>query len=172
MHPVRTLVVAATLAQAAHAFTVDGFSSGMSREQVAAVAESRALEVWEMQRGSVAIGRRSDLRVDGTFAFCDGALFVFSHSVDFDADYFQLMRDFLAKYGQPREISTAEHPWTGQGRGKIRSIDTVWVTSSDRVSISLTPEGRDGKGQLRYNRSVNVSYVSKTSCSMGHFRNE
>jgi len=151
----------------AGSFTADDFTSGMSRGALVAIAASRSLEVWDIAAGSVAMGRRSELRVDGTFAFCEDGLYAYNHNVDFDVDYFQTVQKLLADYGQPTKLATELQSWVGPGGGYVRSVQLIWRRGDDRVTVNVAPEGRDGKGALRHNRHASVSYLARSKCSAG-----
>jgi len=159
----------AVLSLAARAFTADGFTSGMSPSDLASVAASRSLEAWEHSDGIFAVGKRSESRVDGTFTFCDSKLFAYNRVLDFDVEYFQTVQRFLAEFGQPNRLTTEEQPWPGPGGGYVRSVQLLWTRGDDRVTLSVIPEGRDGRGALRHNRSATVSYLSRTRCSAKQF---
>jgi hypothetical protein len=154
----------------AYSFSVDGFSSGSSPQAIMSIAKERSLDAWDILHDNLAIGKQSESRVDGTFAFCDNQLFVYSRSIDFDADFFPMAKKISDQYGDAVKIKTSEQTWNGNGGGFIRSITLVWYKDKDKIELSFVPEGRDGKGSLRYNRGASISYMAKTKCSVSQFK--
>jgi hypothetical protein len=152
------------LATGATAFDIDGFRSGMTREQLSAEAKNGGLEANQGPYGSWYIGKAAENRIDGTFSFCGKALVSYHRSVDFDVDYTPSLRTFIEKHGQPRRVRTTQNPWTGPGGGSIARVDMAWYAGNDRITLSFSPEGRDGKGQLRHNRGASISYDAKNPC--------
>jgi hypothetical protein len=146
------------------AFTVDGVQSQMTQEQLSNLAASRGREIWETLAGVWVVGKRSEYQIDGLFAFCGGGLIAYNRNFDFDADYMTILRSFLEKYGQPRRVEVSQNNIEGANPGIISTTRMIWYSGVDRVILSFNPEGRDGRGQLRYNRSANVGYASKNKC--------
>lgn len=167
MNP-RVLVVLllAVISYGAGAFDVDGYRTGMTREQLLRAAQSRGRDLWETPiHGNLAIGSRAELQIDGTFFLCEDSLVVYMKSVDFDVDYVPTLEMFLAKYGKPKTISTSQSPWTGPGGGNVRRVEMSWTMGNDDITLSFSPEGRDGKGALRHNRASSIRYKSDSSCT-------
>ena len=152
-------------ALSSEAFEVDGFRSGMTREQLTTEAVNRGLEVKEGPYGSILIGKFAEYRIVGSFGFCGDALIAYSHSIDFDVDYIPTLRTTIERLGQPQRVRTLQSPWSGSGGGNVQSVGMTWYTGNDRINLSFNPEGRDGKGQLRYFRSASIDYASKNACS-------
>ena len=51
----------------------------------------------------------------------------------------------------------------------IESIDMLWKRGDGtELSISFTPEGRDGAGTLRYNRGTSISYIDRSRVCPTH----
>jgi hypothetical protein len=147
-----------------YAFNADGFYSGMTHKQFTAEARNRGLETKEGPNGNWLIGKFSDYRIDGTFFFCGDALMLYNRSVDFDVDYIPTLNSFIEKFGQPRSTRTTINPWYGPGGGDVQSVEMLWFSSNDRITLSFSPEGRDGKGQLRHYRGASISYMLKNRC--------
>ena len=152
-----------------HAFDVDGFRSGMSREELNAVASFRSFETWNTGPSSVSMGKPAESRIDGSFAFCNRQLSSYSRAVDVDADYYQVVHELLLKYGQPTKVLAKEEPWIGTGGGSIRSIEMFWRHGKERTDVRLSPEGSDGTGALRYKRYASISFVARTTCNSKYF---
>lgn len=164
-----SLLLATGFNLSATAFTADGYKSGMSRAEVTTIASGRSLEIWDVAEGVIALGIRSDFRIDGTITFCESRLYAYNRNIDFDADYVQTLQRFLSEYGQPARVFTGEQPWSGPGSGYVRSAQMSWWKGDDRVSLTVVPEGRDGKGMLRHNRNANVSFLARSKCSFDQF---
>jgi hypothetical protein len=147
---------------AASAFDVDGYRSGMASADVAAIAHRQGLEMWQFGSipGAWATGIRAQSRIDATFSFCPSTgLVSYSHSLDPDNVYLPTMERTIAAWGQP-QVGVRRQVWTGPGGGDIESIVMLWKRSDGtELTVSFTPEGRDGAGALRYNRSASVSYL-------------
>jgi hypothetical protein len=152
-------------AECANAFDVDGFHSGMSREQLSVEATSRGLEVKEGADGSWFIGKFADQRIDGVFSFCGESMNSYSRSIDFDVDYIPMLNSLIDKSGQPRRVRTTQNQWTGSGGGNIQNVGMLWYVNNDRITLSFNTEGRDGKGQLRYYRNATIMYHAKSRCT-------
>jgi hypothetical protein len=44
-------------------------------------------------------------------------------------------------------------------------VDKSWRVGVDEISLKFNPEGRDGRGNLRYSRSASVTYhVAEAGC--------
>ena len=156
---------------AASAFDVDGYRSGMTPADVATVAQRQGLEMWQMANmpGDWAIGIRAQYRIDATFAFCaPTGLVSYSHSLDPDNAYLLTIERTIAAWGQPK-INVRRQVWTGPGGGEIESIDMLWKRGDGtELSVSYTPEGRDGAGALRYNRGASISYLDRPRTCPAH----
>lgn len=159
------------MSSAAAAFDVDGYRSGMTPAEVAAIAQRNGLEMWQMPNmpGAWAIGIRAQYRVDATFAFCaPTGLVAYSHSLDPDNAYLPAVERAIAAWGQPK-VSVRREVWTGPGGGDVESIDMLWKRSDGtELSVSFGPEGRDGKGALRYNRGASIGYVDRLRTCAAH----
>lgn len=148
----------------ANAFDIDGFRSGMTREQLILEAKNRGLEAKESAYGSWIIGEFATYRIDGNFSFCGEGLVSYNRMVDFDVDYIPSLQNLIEKHGQPHLIRTTKNPWSGPGGGYILGVEVTWYANNDRIQLSFYPEGRDGKGQLRHNRTASISYFTKNTC--------
>lgn len=154
----------ATSIHTSFAFTVDGIQSQMTLEQLGNSAAIRGREIWETIGGNWVVGKRSESQIDGIFSFCGAGLITYNRNIDFDADYMTMLRSFLEKYGQPKRVEVSQNNFEGPNPGIILTTRMIWYSGVDRVILSFNPEGHDGRGQLRYNRSANVGYASKNKC--------
>lgn len=148
----------------ASAFDVDGFHSGMTREQLSVSAKELGLEVKEVSPVSWVIGKFAENRIDGSFSFCDKSLVSYSRDLDFDIDYVPTLRSLIQKYGQPKRILSEQMPWSGPGGGSFNNVEILWYKDDDRFTLSFSPEERDGEGKLRHLRGAWVAYATKNSC--------
>ncbi len=85
----------------------------------------------------------------------------YSKAIDPDNDYVPTLERNLSSWGQPK-VSVRRQPWSGPGGGDIVSLDNLWKRGSDEINLSFSPEGRDGKGGLRYNRGAFLSYADRS----------
>ena len=156
---------------AASAFDVDGYRSGMTPADVAAIAQRQGLETWQMANmpDDWAIGIRAQSRIDATLAFCaPTGLIAYSHPLDPDNAYLPTVERTITAWGQPK-VSVRRLVWSGPGGGNIESIEMVWKRGDGtELSISLVPEGRDGAGALRYNRGASISYIDRSRVCPTH----
>lgn len=159
------VVVPLLFAAPAQAFEADGFASGMSRDQIAASAVNRGLEAWDSIFDNLTIGKQIDARIDGMFSFCKGRMSWYNRPIDFTAEYYPSVEALLSRFGQPKSTVIDQQPWSGPGGGYIRTISTVWAHGKDRITLSVSPEGRDGKGGLRHNTGASITYSASTQCS-------
>ena len=119
-----------------------------------------------MPSGMWTIGNFSEYRFDGTFTFCKGeGLVLYSRTIDFDADYMPAFHSFLEKNGQPKRTSNLQIPMYGNGSLVVPTVEIAWYKGNDRITLSFSPELRDGKGQLRLSRNAYINYATKSSCS-------
>jgi hypothetical protein len=82
----------------------------------------------------------------------------YTHHIDFDADYWPLLKSMLDEHGQPEKVEATRQTWSGPGGGFIVSTKLSWHVADDTIELLFSPEGRDGKGNLRYVRLASVSY--------------
>jgi hypothetical protein len=162
-------VLVSLLTASAQAFEADGFASDMSRAQIEVAARHRGLEAWNTDFDNLVIGNRPNMRIDGVFAFCDDKMRWYNRPLDFDSDYYAAMESFLGNFGQPSSTTVGQQPWNGPGGGYVQSVSTVWKSEKDRITLSFSPEGRDGKGALIHNRAASVSYVAATRCTSSNW---
>ena len=146
-----------------HAFDVDGWRSGMSLTQFQREVTAKGAESWE-SNGNYFVGRKGEARIDGSFYFCQGRLVSYSRSIDFDVDFSSALSKLLDQLGRPDRIEVLQQNWTGPGSGLINSTYMTWLHSDEKLILSFTPEGRDGKGNLRYNRGASQGFQIRNSC--------
>jgi hypothetical protein len=150
-------------ASSVFAFDVDGIRTGITTSELVAIGQRRGLEVKETVFGNWTMGKFSEYRIDGVFTFCGGGLISFNRSIDFDVDYVPFLNQTSGKYGAPQVRTTALEVSGAPGQSVPR-VEMVWYTGNDRITLSFSPEMRDGKGTLRFNRHASVDYLTKSSC--------
>ena len=143
-------------------FDVNGFHSGMTTEQLVAVAKSRGLEAAEMQRapGEWSIGKLSRYEVDGSFAFCGAeGLVSYTHNIDFDVDYIPQLESLIQKLGPPRRVSTLRAPMAGNETVLMPEVDLTWNQDKEEIILSFSPATKE------LLRGAYISYITKNSCN-------
>lgn len=161
----RTLSAAATLALLAgqvEAFEFLGLRSGMSAAEVQAAAPP-GYKLGFFTEGSGALVRGEDFYA--TLAFCNGRLVNVIRQLDADTDWLPSVRAALSERGNPT-VTAASQPWLGPGGGSVNSVTLSWYDGQAKYELSLTPEGRDGRGNLRHLRGASEAYqqVAGNSC--------
>lgn len=163
----KTLVAAIAIASLpgiarAAEFELAGLRSGMTEEQVRSVAPS-GFELRTSANGVAVIVKGYDIYA--TLAFCKGKVMSVSRPIDADVDFVPAVNIALRDRGQP-QVMTSSQAWSGPGGGSVESLTLRWVRAGVRYDISITPEGRDGRGDLRHNRGASISFVDLTNlCS-------
>lgn len=147
------------------AFDIDGFRSGMTRQELSIAAKNRGLEAKKGPFDNWIVGNfaESKGRIDGIFAFCGEVLVWYSRSIDFDVDYIPVLQSLIEKNGQPQRVRTSLTQMVG-AEGNMQGVEMRWYVGNDRITLSFSPEGRDGKGQLRHSRDSSISYTAKNPC--------
>lgn len=150
----------------ANAFDVDGYHSGMTREQLIAEAAKAGFDAKEAANGDWwVVGRLADPQIHGTFSFCEGTLDSYIRMIDFDLEYIPLLNSLIGLHGQPHKVQTNQRAWSGSGGGTVQGVEMIWHAGNDRITLSFYPEGRDGEGQLRHLRNASIYYYAKTRCT-------
>jgi hypothetical protein len=161
------LMAATASTTPAFGFNAEGFQTGMTVDQVAAAMKARGLTLRSGGKGP--FSAYYVLRVDRSgnpdpsgplisLLFCEGGLVSFSHSIDFDADYIPMLKTILEQHGNPGRVTVRTQPWSGPGGGYLSSSEMYWYFGDDRVTLSFNPDGRSGKGVLRYSRGGSIGY--------------
>src|SRR5262245_33943601 len=106
-------------------FDVDGYRSGMSIADVAKMTSSRHREFWQTDGddiggkwavgGPVGPGCPGCRDIDATLYFCRNKLAVYSHNIDFDADFWLLLNMLIDRHGQPSKVEARSQTWPGPG---------------------------------------------------------
>jgi hypothetical protein len=162
----RTAALTALLAVAtspAWAWERAGFKSGMTVDEIQrSLPPSYVIQnLQEPGRfTSIAIVRQQPLDVLATMLLCRGRLFVLNKNIDPETDYLPEISEAIRSYGQPEtkiEKSSAQRIPSGY----ISELTLRWITNKitgERFSISLSPQLRDGNGQLVASRSASIMY--------------
>ena len=140
-----------------------GLRSSMSPEEVQAAAPKGFELRMFPSTSSGALVRGYDFYAQ--LAFCNGRLVAVSRSLDADTSWAPAVEAAIRSRGQPR-VFVESQPWTGPGGGNVSSVVLQWLDGQTRYSLSISPEGRDGKGDLRHNRAASEGYyqISGNSC--------
>lgn len=149
----------------AHAggFEFVGLRSGMTPEQVQAAAPMGFELRMFPGTSSGALVRGYDFYAQ--LAFCNGRLVAVSRSLDADTAWVPAVAAAIQSRGQPR-VFVESLPWPGPGGGNVGSVVLQWLDGQTRYRLSISPEGRDGKGDLRHNRAASEGYyqIAGNSC--------
>lgn len=141
------------------AFEFGGLRSGMTPAQVIAAAppgyELRMLPGSAAPFSSGALVKGSDFFAQ--ISFCNGRLEHLIRNLDADVDWLPAVRAAVTARGQPRVLVESQ-PWSGPGGGDVHSLVLRWTDGETRYQLSISPEGRDGKGALRHSRGASESY--------------
>ncbi|MGF6771124.1 glycerate kinase [Paraburkholderia sp. GAS199] len=84
----------------------------------------------------------------------------YSKNMDADSEYVPTVERSMNMWGQPK-VLVRHMPWPGPGGGETQDVTMLWRQGTTEITVSFTPEGRDGKGALRYNRTASIAYVDK-----------
>ena len=145
-----------------YGFDVDGFHSGMTTEQLVAVAKSRGLEAEEVQTapGVWNIGKFSRYEVDGNFAFCGGeGLVSYTHNIDFDADYIPMLESLIKNLVRPGVFRPYVPPMAGNESVLMPEVELTWNQNNEEIILSFSPETKE------LLRGAYISYITKNSCN-------
>ncbi|MGC2694991.1 MAG: hypothetical protein WA738_04290 [Candidatus Angelobacter sp.] len=159
------LYAALVFGQSFEAFSL---KSGMTPEQVAKAYptyEFRWAERTGSGSGSAMLVRAEEYDFAANLVFCNNSLVGLTRNIDPDTDFVRYVEQRLNQFGQP-QVSVRRNPWTGQGGGEIETIDFTWVHNNVKDTISFSPEGRTGSGELRHVRGASVGFFLLTSSCM------
>ncbi len=124
---------------------------------------SRGLDAWSFGDTGLMIGSRTESRSDVSLAFCSDSLSIYSRNINFNSDYIATLEDFIARYGQPR-IRVTRQVFSGTGGGYVQTSEMVWYKNNERIRLLVSPESRDGKGNLRFRTLASFDISTKNSC--------
>jgi hypothetical protein len=144
-------------------FEFAGFRSGMSPAQVQAAAPL-GYELRMLPDSSGAFTSGALVKGDDFYAqvgFCNGRIVHVIRNFAADTDWLPTVRAAIQSRGQP-QVMVLSQPWSGPGGGYVGSLILRWSDGQSRYELSVSPEGRDGKGALRYNRSASESHFQVT----------
>jgi hypothetical protein len=174
-HALAAAVVAANVSQTASAFgfNADGFQTGMTVNEVAALAQQRGLTMQSSNPFKAANESYSiDKEASGggpdpngpsiVVRFCEDRLVSYFNIIDLDSDYLPLLKTLLEQHGNPDRVRVTTKPWLGLGDGYMSESEMHWHFGADRVVLSFNPEGRTTKGVLRYTSGSWVTYETQT----------
>jgi hypothetical protein len=161
------LLLAALWSGHALAFQVDGFWTGMSTQQLVAVAATYGLVASPGADGYWFVGTSTPQRVLGKFGFCGNYLVSYTRNIHSDADYASTLAAIFATYGPPRKMSFSGDVATGSVTdGAFRaSGETQWVRGDDRVRMKSYFDWRFYRGDLQREQPASVRYETRSPCS-------
>jgi len=160
-----SLLLAALLSGHALAFQVDGFWTGMSTQQLVAVATAYGLVVRQGAEGYWYVGTASPPRPLAKFGFCGNYLVSYTRNIHSDADYANTLAAIFATYGPPRKMSFSGDVAGSSADGAFRaSGETWWGRGDDRVRMESHFDWRLYHGQLLREQPASVRYETRNPC--------
>ncbi|MFL9669745.1 hypothetical protein WIX39_022570 [Variovorax sp. AB1(2024)] len=155
--------LAVLFATSAHAFNVDGIRSGMSVQELSTHATRQG---WQLKSGdglNYIMGKLDQQQIDSSLTVCNGIVVNYYRSIDPDVDYTNVLSDMLDKYGQPTVVVRRLPVYQAPGQ-YIPEVFLKWYSQGDRISLSTSPESRDGQGALRFKRGASIAYTVRSTC--------
>jgi hypothetical protein len=160
---------AATVTPLAVAFDVDGFRSGMTREQFVAHAALLGLKAVNQSDGEVTVVRPDALQWLGArAAFCGNLLYSYSRTIGSDPDYAATLTKLFRDYGPPRKMSFRGDVSTDSdtGAGTMQSyVITYWNRGDDRVRLKSYFDWRYYQGNLGRFQPATITFEARSPCS-------
>ena len=161
-----SLLLGALLSGPGLAFQVDGFWTGMSTQQLVAVAAAYGLVARPGAGGYWFVGTSSPPRLLGKFGFCGNYLVSYTRNIHSDADYANTLAAIFATYGPPRKMNFSGDVATGAADGAFRaSGETRWEWGPDRVRMESYFDWRLYRGELQREQPASVRYETRNPCS-------
>jgi hypothetical protein len=146
----------------AQTFAAFNLKSGMTVEEVKRAMPGYEIR-WYGDRGSIFLEGAGDRELYASLLFCNNVLSGIDRAIDPDTDFIRYFADRLRDFGQP-QVTIRSNAWTGPGGGEIQALEFVWIRSGVKYTLSLTPEGRTGSGELRHSRNASVSFFVVGAC--------
>lgn len=160
-----SLLLGAVLSGPGQAFQVDGFWTGMSTQQLVAIAVTHGLVARPGAGGYWFVGTASPPRLLGKFGFCGNYLVSYTRNIHSDADYANTLAAIFATYGPPRKINFSGDVESGSVDGAFRaSGETRWSRGPDRVRMESHFDWRLYRGELRREQPASVTYETRNPC--------
>ena len=161
-----SLLLGALLPGHAPAFQVDGFWTGMSTQQLVAVAATYGLVARLGAGGYWFVGTSSPPRLLGKFGFCGNYLVSYTRNIHSDADYANTLAAIFATYGPPRKMNFSGDVESGSANGAFRaSGETRWQRGHDRVTMESYFDWRLYRGELQREQPASVRYETRNPCA-------
>ena len=154
MHSTNSLLVALAgflAASSAGAFEVEGFRTGMSKDEVVSTAEKRAT-LRNIDENTVVATDPSGSYL--SFNFCKGSLAAIQQGFPATLKHVSLLTaEFNKRYGKPFSIDSGSR---ADPSGEIHEMGIWWKAGSEYISLYYmgTPQGD----------SLSASHQSKNSC--------
>ena len=161
-----SLLLGALLSGPGQAFQVDGFWSGMSTQQLVAVAATYGLVARPGAGGYWFVGTALPPRLLGKFGFCGNYLVSYTRNIHSDADYANTLAAIFATYGPPRKMNFSGNVESGSADGAFRaSGQTRWERGYDRVTMQSYFDWRLYRGELQREQPASVRFETRNPCS-------
>ena len=147
------------------AFQADGFWTGMSTQQLAAVAATYGLVARPGAGGYWFVGTASPPRLLARFGFCGNSLVSYTRNIHSDADYANTLSAIFATYGPPRKMNFSGGVESGSSEGVFRaSGETQWGRGAERVRMQSHFDWRLYRGELWREQPARVTYETRNPC--------
>lgn len=149
------------------AFQVDGFWTGMGRQQLLTVAAAYGLVVQPGADGEWFVGTSLPARVLGKFGFCGNSLVSYTRNIHSDADYANTLAAIFATYGPPYQMNFSGDVGAGTAAGGAfrASGETQWERGPDLVRMESYFDWRLYRGELQREQPASVRYETRSPCS-------
>ena len=160
-----SLLLGAVMSGPGQAFQVDGFWSGMSTQQMVAVAAAYGLVARPGAGGYWFVGTASPPRLLGKFGFCGNYVVSYTRNIHSDADYANTLEAIFATYGPPRQMNFSGDVEGGSVAGAFRaSGQTRWQRGYDRVTMVSHFDWRLYRGELLREQPASVRFETRNPC--------
>ena len=157
-------ILLAVMVTPLYAFQVDAFRSGMTVEELKGYATRNGLDFKTQPNGiQHAIGNFAKYEILGSFTTCNNKLVSYHRTIDPDTAYVNILNEMLAANGQPK-VGTDRLQVYGRPGVYSSRVEMKWYVAGDRINLSMSPELRDGKGELIFQRGASLEYSVRSHC--------
>lgn len=164
-----TGLLAGVASTVAVAFEIDGFRSGMTREQFVAHATLVGLRVVNRPDGKLTAADPNALQWPGaTAGFCGNLLHTYGRSIWSDPVYAATLAKLFRDYGPPRKMSFRGDVTTDidSGGGTMQSyVITYWYRGDDRMRLKSYFDWRYYQGNLGRFQPATITFETRSPCS-------
>ncbi|MFZ6708985.1 hypothetical protein [Undibacterium sp. TC9W] len=151
------------------AFDVDGYRAGMTNIELENAINRNGFKYIALENSGIVAavvnnnGKVTDIAA--SFVVCKGKLSLYQHSLDFERDYVTQMEILIRDHGTPTSVTVFPRPFVGISNTYSKVLSSTWNFGSDQITLEMTPEVRDGKGALLFNKSANITYSKTILCN-------